>query len=89
MTSKRRLLDLKNMVIAERIENRKEKIRLMKKHKITVVSRDKCLRVFLGNTLILSCWSFQNGREDYIRNSISMILTALEAKETMEMENKK
>lgn len=89
MTSKRILLDLTNKVIAERIEDRKEKIRLMKKHKITVVSRDECLRVFLGDTLILSCYSFLNGREDYIRNSISMILTALEAKETIEMENKK
>lgn len=48
MTSKQKLLKLRDEIIAERIESRKEKLRLMEKHKITVVSRDMCLRVFLG-----------------------------------------
>ena len=52
MTSKQKLLRLRDEVIAERIEQRKEKIRLIEKHNITVVPNNRCIRICMGNTVI-------------------------------------
>lgn len=51
MTSKQKLLRLRDEVIAERIEQRKEKIRLIEKHNITVVPNNRCIRICMGNTV--------------------------------------
>ena len=51
MTSKQKLLRLRDEVIAERIEQRKEKIRLIEKHNITVVPNNRCIRICMSNTV--------------------------------------
>ena len=51
MTSKQKLLRLRDEVIAERIEQRKDKIRLIEKHNITVVPNNRCIRICMGNTV--------------------------------------
>lgn len=63
------------------IEDRKQRLFVMKKHDISVISRDGLIGVFMGRKYLAFFTDYENERESNIRRLIYSVTRALEIKE--------